>query len=135
MTKCNRRIQICADKKAQDLKTNNNKEIGVPFSLKLDIDLFQSGNIHLGQAYTNGLMLTIHLAPDSSVLFQRFRNKATDATASAAMDLSNTMYVLRNLETRRSLHCSDSTRIKGISSTDSTQLSAQLTQRYPRRPR
>jgi len=94
----NRRIQICADKKAQDLKTNNNKEIGVPFSLKLDIDLFQSGNIHLGQAYTNGLMLTLHLAPDSSVLFQRFRNKATDAAASAAMDLSNTMYVLRNLK-------------------------------------
>ena len=90
----NRRIQIIADKTAQDLKTNNNREIGVPFSIKLDIDLFQSGNIHLGQAYTNGLMLTIHLAPDSSVLFQRFRDKGNQA----ANDLQNSMYCLRNLK-------------------------------------
>ena len=90
----NRRIQIIADKTAQDLKTNNNREIGVPFSLKLDIDLFQSGNIHLGQAYTNGLMLTIHLAPDSSVLFQRFRDKGNQV----ANDLANSMYCLRNLK-------------------------------------
>jgi len=90
----NRRIQIIADKTAQDLKTNNNREIGVPFSVKLDIDLFQSGNIHLGQAYTNGLMLTIHLAPDSSVLFQRFRDKGNQA----ANDLANSMYCLRNLK-------------------------------------
>jgi len=90
----NRRIQIIADKTAQDLKTNNNREIGVPFSIKLDIDLFQSGNIHLGQAYTNGLMLTIHLAPDSSVLFQRFRDKGNQA----ANDLANSMYCLRNLK-------------------------------------
>jgi len=94
----NRRIQIIADKTAQDLKTNNNREIGVPFSLKLDIDLFQSGNIHLGQAYTNGLMLTLHLAPDSSVLFQRFRDKATSGTGATTMDLANSMYCLRNLK-------------------------------------
>ena len=90
----NRRMNIIADKTAQDLKTNNNRELGVPFSIKLDIDLFQSGNIHLGQAYTNGLMLTLHLAPDSSVLFQRFRDKG----AAAAFDLSNSMYCLRNLK-------------------------------------
>ncbi len=90
----NRRIQIIADKTAQDLKTNNNRELGVPFSIKLDIDLFQSGNIHLGQAYTNGLMLTIHLAPDSSVLFQRFRDKGNQT----ANDLANSMYCLRNLK-------------------------------------
>ena len=94
----NRRIQIVADKTAQDLKTNNNRLIGVPFSIKLDIDLFQSGNIHLGQAYTNGLMLTIHLAPDSSVLFQRFRDKATTGGGATTMDLANSMYTLRNLK-------------------------------------
>ena len=94
----NRRIQMIADKTAQDLKTNNNKQLGVPFSLKLDIDLFQSGNIHLGQAYTNGLMLTLHLAPDSSVIFQRFRDKATTGDDATNSDLSNTMYVLRNLK-------------------------------------
>jgi len=90
----NRRMNIIADKTAQQLKTNNNKMLGVPFSLKLDIDLFQSGNIHLGQAYTNGLMLTIHLAPDSSCLFQRFRDKGS----AAAFDISNKMYLLRNLK-------------------------------------
>jgi len=94
----NRRIQIVADKTAQDLKTNNNREVGVPFSLKLDIDLFQSGNIHLGQEFTNGLMLTIHLAPDSSVLFQRFRDKATTGGGATTMDLANSMYTLRNLK-------------------------------------
>ena len=90
----NRRMNIVADKTAQQLKTNNNKNLGVPFSLKLDIDLFQSGDIHLGQAYTNGLMLTIHLAPDSSFLFQRFRDKGS----AAAFDISNKMYLLRNLK-------------------------------------
>ena len=54
----NRRMNIIADKVAQDLKINNNREIGVPFSIKLDVDLFQSQNIHLGMEYTNGLMLT-----------------------------------------------------------------------------
>ena len=90
----NRRMNIIADKTAQDLKINNNREIGVPFSIKLDVDLFQSQNIHLGQQYTNGLMLTLHLAPDSSVLFQRHRDKGS----AASTDLSNAMYCLRNLK-------------------------------------
>ena len=94
----NRRIQIIADKTAQDLKVNNNREIGVPFSIKLDVDLFQSGNIYLGQAFTNGLMLTLHLAPDSSVFFQRFRDRATTGGLNVLTDLSNSMYVLRNLK-------------------------------------
>tara|TARA_R110002096_G_scaffold93586_4_gene210974 strand:- start:2207 stop:3763 length:1557 start_codon:yes stop_codon:yes gene_type:complete len=94
----NRRMNVVADKTAQDLKTNNNRLIGVPFSIKLDIDLFQSGNIALGQAFTNGLMLTIHLAPDSSVLSQRFRDKATTGDGAAVSDLANSMYVLRNVK-------------------------------------
>ena len=74
----NRRIQVIADKTAQDLKVNNNREIGVPFSIKLDVDLFQSGNIYLGQALTNG--------------------RATNGGLNVITDLSNSMYVLRNLK-------------------------------------
>ncbi len=96
--KMNRRMNIIADRTEQQLVTNNNREVGVPFSIKLDVDLFQSNNIHLGQAYTNGLMITLHLAPDSSVIFQRFRDKATSGGGVAASDLTNSMYVLRNLK-------------------------------------
>ena len=92
----NRLMNIIADKTDQDLKINNNKEIGVHFSIKLDIDMLQSSNIHLGQSYTNGLLLTLHLAPDSAVLHNRFRDVKI-ATQTGA-DIRNKMYCLRNLK-------------------------------------
>jgi len=92
----NRLMNIVADKTKQELKINNNKEIGVHFSIKLDIDMLQSGNIHLGSAYTNGLLLTLHLAPDSAVLHNRFRDSVIASQVGA--DTRNKMYCLRNLK-------------------------------------
>ncbi len=92
----NRLMNIIADKASQELKINNNKEIGVHFSIKLDIDMLQSGNIHLGQQYTNGLLLTLHLAPDSAVIHNRFRD--TKIASQVGADIRNQMYVLRNLK-------------------------------------
>ena len=92
----NRLMNIIADKTKQELKINNNKEIGVHFSIKLDIDMLQSGNIHLGQQYTNGLLLTLHLAPDSAVIHSRFRDSKIASQLGA--DIRNQMYCLRNLK-------------------------------------
>jgi len=92
----NRRMNIIADTAEQALGTANNKQVGVPFSISLDIDMLNSQNIHLGQAFTNGLLLTLHLSPDSAFIHQRFRD--IDITGQTNADIRETMYVLRNLK-------------------------------------
>ena len=71
------------------------KEVGQNFSIKLDVDLFKSQNLHLGASQLNGLMITLHLAPDSSFFHQRFKTIATNQTNA---NINNVMYVLKNLK-------------------------------------
>ncbi len=91
----NRRINISADQAAQGLGTPSNKQIGQMFSMKLEVDMFQAGDLHLGQDYLSGLLITLHLAPDSAVFHQRFREVLAGQTDAS---LNNVMYVLKNLK-------------------------------------
>lgn len=91
----NRRVNINADQAAQALGSPSNKQIGQMFSIKLEVDMLNAGNLHLGQGFLNGLLVTIHLAPDSAVFHQRFREIATNQTNAG---LDNIMYVLKNLK-------------------------------------
>lgn len=99
-TNSNRRYNLTASQKANadgglGLNSVNNKQLGQHFSLKLDVDMLNGSNLHLGQGFLNGLLITLHLAPDSAFFHQRFREiPANQATAG----LDNVMYVLKNLK-------------------------------------
>ncbi len=94
-TNSNRRYNVNADQAAQALSSPANKQIGQHFSMKLEVDMLNAGDLHLGQGFLNGLLVTLHLAPDSAVFSQRFREIATNQ-ANAGLD--NVMYVLKNLK-------------------------------------
>ena len=72
----------------------DDKFLGTPFSMKLDVAVLDSGAIHLGNGFAGGLLLTLHLAPDSNVFHTRFRN-INAATASA--NTTGCSYILKNL--------------------------------------
>lgn len=73
----------------------DDKFLGTPFSMKLDVATLDSGAIHLGNGFAGGLLLTLHLAPDSNVFHTRFRS-INAATASA--DTTGCSYILKNLK-------------------------------------
>ena len=95
----NRRYNLSANHKVNgsgglSLNTASDKQIGQHFSLKLEVDMLQAGDLHLGQDYLNGLLITIHLAPDSAFFHQRFREVVTNQTNA---NIDNVMYLLKNL--------------------------------------
>ena len=94
-TNSNRRYNISADHTTQALGSSSGKQIGQHFSLKLEVDMLKAGDLHLGQDYLNGLLITIHLAPDSAFFCQRFREVGANQTVAG---LDNVMYVLKNLK-------------------------------------
>jgi len=96
----NRRYNLTANQKANGdgglgLNSVNNKQLGQHFSLKLDVDMLNGSDLHLGQDYLNGLLITLHLAPDSAFFHTRFREVGTGQTVA---NIDNVMYVLKNLK-------------------------------------
>lgn len=69
--------------------------IGQFFSIRLDIAMLNSQMIHLGNDFAGGLLLTLHLSPDSAVFHSRFRNIHADTTNG---DIAGVSYILKNIK-------------------------------------
>lgn len=67
------------------------EKVGVDFSIQLNVAMLQAQNIHLGQQYCGGLNISIYLAPDESVLFNKYRKPLT------TQDISQSSYTLTGL--------------------------------------
>lgn len=72
-----------------------NKYVGNFFSINVNVDLMNLGNLFLDDDYLGGLLLTLHLSPDSVVFMNRFNR--FDSGTNATLDQSNLSYVLRNV--------------------------------------
>jgi len=77
------------------LTSNLQKQVGNYFSIPLDVALLQSQSIHLGNDFAGGLLLTLHLSPDSAVFHSRYR-KINAGTTNA--DITGVSYILKNLK-------------------------------------
>ena len=98
---CNRRMNITPASNALDLTNfggGNNKNVGQHFSLHLDVPLLNSKNLHLGQNFCNGLMITLHLSPDAQVYNKSFRDIDVSGAGQPNADISQISYVLKNLK-------------------------------------
>ena len=91
----NRKMNLSANNTTMALNNATDKNIGQHFGIKLEVDMLKAGNLHLGQDFLGGLLVNIHLAPDSAFFCNRFREVAANQTSAA---LDNVMYVLRNLK-------------------------------------
>ena len=68
---------------------------GQEFSIKLDVPMLQGELLHLGEDFLGGLMMSIHLSPESA-FFSTFQNgAATPAVAAIAIDTYR--YVLQSV--------------------------------------
>ncbi len=74
----------------------NDKFVGQFFSFKLDVALLKSQMIHLGNDFSGGLLLTLHLSPDSAVFHSRFSK--VNAGTGPALAVSGVQYVLKNVK-------------------------------------
>ena len=77
------------------LASESNKYIGHFFSIKLDVALLNAQSIHLGNDFAGGLLLTLHLSPDSAVFHSRFRS-VDNGTADS--NINGTSYILKNVK-------------------------------------
>ena len=93
-THAGRYLNLSANTTQHNLSTGA-KEVGQNFSVKLDVDLFKSQDLHLGASQLNGLLITLHLAPDSSFFHQRFK---TIGANQGSGSIVNVMYTLKNLK-------------------------------------
>ena len=94
----NRRIVRSADPLVMTgIASTNDKCIGQHFSIRLNLDLLNSLPLHLGNDYTGGLLISVHLNPDSQVFCNRFNryDVAQVANANAASTMS---YSLKNIK-------------------------------------
>ena len=66
------------------------------FSIELDIPLLKNQVLHLGNSQIGGLMITIHLNPDSNVFHSRHRSISVANQANA--DPTGTSYMLKNVK-------------------------------------
>ena len=75
----------------------NSKYIGTPFSIRLNLDLLNNLPLHLGNDYTGGLLISVHLNPDSQVFCNRFSGYDVAQVAQANAS-SQASYVLKNIK-------------------------------------
>ena len=96
--KINRRVVRSADPATMTgIASTSDKCIGQHFSIRLNLDLLNSLPLHLGNDYTGGLLVSIHLNPDSQLFCNRF-NGYDVAQVAAANSASTMSYVLKNLK-------------------------------------
>jgi len=93
-TSTNRLMNLSANT-TQAVLPVGSKHVGQHFSLKMDVDMLKSQNLHLGASQLNGLLITLHLSPDSAVFNQRFKTIGANQTDASIV---NVMYVLKNLK-------------------------------------
>ena len=91
--KVNRLLNILPVPRYSANNSNSNKYVGNCFSINLNVDLMNIGNLFLDDDYLGGLLITLHLSPDSQVFCNRF-NRGTAPNN----DQSANSYVLRNLK-------------------------------------
>ena len=77
------------------LTSLGDKFVGQFFSIKLDVAMLKAQMIHLGNQFAGGLLITLKLAPDSSVFSSRFR-KINAGTTYA--DITGVSYMLKNVK-------------------------------------
>tara|TARA_R110002153_G_scaffold274315_1_gene448474 strand:- start:15601 stop:17142 length:1542 start_codon:yes stop_codon:yes gene_type:complete len=78
------------------IQNYNEKWVGQFFSFKLDVALLKSQMIHLGNDFSGGLLLTLHLSPDSAVFHTRFRK--INAGTGGALAANGVQYVLKGVK-------------------------------------
>ncbi len=74
----------------------NDRMVGQFFSIPINVDLLNVPSLMLDDGFLGGLLITLHLAPDSHLFYNRF-NKI-DVAAQPASDQSGVNYVLKNLK-------------------------------------
>ena len=77
------------------LTSIGDKFVGQFFSIKLDVAMLKAQMIHLGNQFAGGLLITLHLSPDSAVFSSRFR-KINAGTTNA--DITGVSYMLKNVK-------------------------------------
>lgn len=96
----NRRLLTCATSTAAAGATSltggaNDPAIGQFFSMPIKIDILGGQDLLLDDDYLGGLLITIHLAPDSQVFCNRWNR--TSGNNTAPNDMSALNYVLKNV--------------------------------------
>ena len=76
----------------------SSKWYGNFFSCKIDVALLQNQVLHLGNGFVGGLIITLHLAPDSSVFHTRHRRTdLISATPQVSANINGASYCLKNV--------------------------------------
>lgn len=88
---CGRKLTISANSTMAPGIVIPAERQGVDFSLELSVPMLQAQNLHLGPDYLGGLNISIYLAPDESVLFNKYRYPL------AGQDISTSSYLLKDL--------------------------------------
>jgi len=94
----NRRVLNSADGAVMtDGGGDADKNTGNFFSIRINTDLLNTLPLHLGANFMGGVLITIHLAPDSAFFNTRHRSRSVAAQANCnfAQDVN---YVLKNLK-------------------------------------
>lgn len=97
----NRRLLTCSNATTasgmDSLKGGaSDRMIGQFFSIPIKIDLLGGQNLFLDDDYLGGLLITLHLAPDSAVFCNRWNDP--NGTSVAPNDASGNNYVLKNIK-------------------------------------
>ncbi len=94
----NRRMLNAVDSAVVNSVTGDgDKHTGQFFSIRINTDLLNTLPLHLGEGYMGGLLITIHLAPDTA--FFNTRHRSRDVAAQANCNKAqNVNYVLKNLK-------------------------------------
>ena len=77
------------------LSSANDKHIGHYFSISLNVDLLNVDMLNLDDNFLGGLLITLHLNPDSAVFHSRYRGVNGAALVPSA--INNFSYTLKNL--------------------------------------
>lgn len=96
----NRRYNITPASTALNLTGSgggNNKNVGHHFSMKIDVPVLKTKDLHLGQNFCNGLMITLHLNSNPAFFSQKYRDMVI-AGGQTNADISQVSYVLKNLK-------------------------------------
>lgn len=94
----NRRMLTCANTTTanESAMGTNSKYQGQFFSMPLQVDLLGGQNLFLDDDYLGGLLLTIHLNPDSALFHKKYKRSAGEMVAKNDV-VDNVSYVLKNV--------------------------------------
>lgn len=79
-----------------NVPSNNDKYVGQFFSIRINTDLMNTLPLHLGDDYLGGILLDIHLQPDSA-FFNRLNRVTAVGQQATSQDADGVNYVLKNV--------------------------------------